>query len=564
MSQHSSRISAITKANVSSFRLNRISAALIAGALLGLGATHAYAEIGPYTQQQRAIDAYKIRKNAAKASQVKTPVAHPDNGDEALYPSRFNSYSKGLPHDALGVVVPTAYDALIKALQTGLNADFEAIPTGVPNGSKQRDPQASYAYFLAGQDTWAFTMPAAPAFSSVQQASESIEVLWQALVRDVNFADYASNPLTQQAAADLSHFSDFRGPKAGGQVTTGTLFRGIAPGELNGPYLSQFLWRSVPYGALNITQRYTVPVANNDHLTNYNEWLAIQNGASPSGITSTVNDTSPRYLRNNRDLAQYVLRDFNAQAYINAALIINSFGSGVYADSNPLNNSVTQGREPMWGINHTLDMVSHMAVMSQSVAWYQKYLVHRRARPEVFFGRVHNHLTGAANYPINPELFTSPALNLAYAKSFNTSYLLPMATSSGSPLHPSYPAGHATMAGAAVTILKAFFNGAYVIPNPVQASADGLSLVPYSGPALTIEGELNKLATNISIGRDAAGVHFRSDGDNGLALGEAMAISVLSDFVNTYHEDFPGFTFNKFDGTSVTISKRYYPYSYDD
>jgi hypothetical protein len=76
-------------------------------------------------------------------------------------------------------------------------------------------------------------------------------------------------------------------------------------------------------------------------------------------------------------------------------------------------------------------------------------------------------------------------------------------------------------------VLKAFFKGSYVIPSPVQATDDGLSLVAYSGPALTIEGELNKLATNISIGRDAAGVHYRSDGDPGLALGEALAISVL-------------------------------------
>lgn len=112
------------------------------------------------------------------------------------------------------------------------------------------------------------------------------------------------------------------------------------------------------------------------------------------------------------------------------------------------------------------------------------------------------------------------------------------------------------VAVAAVTILKAYFNDSFVIPNPVVPNADGTALIPYSGPAPTIEGELNKLATNIAIGRDAAGVHFRSDGDDGLALGEEMAISLLSDYINTYHEDHPGFTFNKFDGTSVTISKR--------
>lgn len=553
MSQHNGRIFITRKSSSHTLKRNRLGAALVASALLGLGATNSFAEIGPYTQQQRAIEAFQIRIDAAKARIQKDSPEQPDNGDEALYLTRINSYSKGLPHDALGVVTPSAYDALIKALSTGLNADFEAIPTGVPNGSKQRNPQASYAYFMEGQDPWSFSMPAAPAFSSPQQASESIEVLWHALTRDVHFSDYANNALTQQAATDLTRFSDFRGPKSGGQVTPGTLFRGITPGELNGPYLSQFLWRPVPFGAMTMTQRYTVPVPVTNHMIHYNEWLAIQNGAAPSGITLVVNDSTTRFLRNNRDLARYVLRDFNSQSYMNAALIINSFGSEVYADSNPIKNSLTQAREPMWGVNHVLDSISRIAVISQSVAWYQKFLVHRRARPEVFFGRVHNHLTGAADYPINAELFSSPALGLTYTQ--NSSYLLPMASPTGSPLHPSYPAGHATMAGAAVTVLKAFFKGSFVIPSPVQASADGLSLVPYNGPALTIEGELNKLATNIAIGRDAAGVHFRSDGDDGLVLGEAMAISVLRDLVNTYHEDFTGFTFNKLDGTSVTISK---------
>lgn len=536
------------------FQLKQISVALAASAIFSFSVTNAFAEIGPLTQQKRAEKAYEIRKDAAESSQVMKFLKHPDNGDEARYSARFNNYTKGLPHDALGVVAPSAYRALLNALSSGLNADFEAIPQGVANGAKQRNPQAAYAFFMEGQDPWSFSMPAAPAFSSAQQASESIEVLWQALTRDVPFSQYASHGLTHQAAADLSRFSDFRGPKASSAVTTGTLFRGITPGELNGPYLSQFLWKAVPFGAMTITQQYNVPVAGNNHLTNYNEWLAIQNGASPSGITALNRDPTSRYLRNNRDLSQYVLRDFNSQPYMNAALIINSFGAGVYADSNPLNNTVTQTREPMWGINHALDMVSRVAVISQSTAWYQKWLVHRRARPEVFFGRVHNHLSGVATYPIHPELLSSPALALSFAQ--NGTYLLSMATPSGSPLHPSYPAGHATMAGAAATILKAFFKGSFVIPSPVQASDDGLSLLAYSGPALTIEGELNKLASNISIGRDAAGVHFRSDSDPGLVLGESMAISVLRDLVNTYHEDFPGFTFNKFDGTSVSIVKR--------
>ena len=102
---------------------------------------------------------------------------------------------------------------------------------------------------------------------------------------------------------------------------------------------------------------------------------------------------------------------------------------------------------------------------------------------------------------------------------------------------------------------QAFFNGDFVISNPVMPNEDGTGLLPYTGPALTIEGELNKLASNISLGRDVAGVHFRTDGDLGMALGEEYAITVLAELVRTYNEDFAGWTFNKFDGTPVLVSK---------
>src|SRR5258706_11515936 len=99
------------------------------------------------------------------------------------------------------------------------------------------------------------------------------------------------------------------------------------------------------------------------------------------------------------------------------------------------------------------------------------------------------------------------------------SYLLPMAFPEGSPLHPSYGAGHATVAGACVTILKAWFDESFIIPNPAQATPDGLSLVPYTGQLLTVGGELNKLAFNVAVGRNMAGIHWRSDAAASLRLG---------------------------------------------
>ncbi len=163
---------------------------------------------------------------------------------------------------------------------------------------------------------------------------------------------------------------------------------------------------------------------------------------------------------------------------------------------------------------------------------------------------MHHQKTGAASYPIHTKLLNS----LAAQEVFNRygTYLLPMAYPEGCPTHPAYPAGHAVIAGACSTVLKAFFKDSFEIPNPVVANDDGLALVPYNG-TLTVGGELNKLAANIAIARDAAGVHWRSDGIEGLKLGEQVAISLLRDYQKSTNENFNGFSLSKFDGGTIII-----------
>jgi hypothetical protein len=104
--------------------------------------------------------------------------------------------------------------------------------------------------------------------------------------------------------------------------------------------------------------------------------------------------------------------------------------------------------------------------------------------------------------------------------------------------------------------VKAFFDETWVVPNPVMASNDGLSLVPYPGSdagLITLGGEMNKIAANVAVGRNHAGVHWRSDYAESLLLGEAIAISILRDGRKCYNETFNGFTFTKFDGTQITV-----------
>jgi hypothetical protein len=129
-----------------------------------------------------------------------------------------------------------------------------------------------------------------------------------------------------------------------------------------------------------------------------------------------------------------------------------------------------------------------------------------------------------------------------------------MAFPEGSPTHPSYGAGHASVAGACVTILKAVFDENAVIDNPVQPSADGTTLVPYTGgDTLTVGGELNKLAGNIGCARNFGCVHWRSDNAVSYRLGEEFAIQYLRDLANTALEPFNGYSLTTFDGEKITI-----------
>src|SRR5262249_32257294 len=149
------------------------------------------------------------------------------------------------------------------------------------------------------------------------------------------------------------------------------------------------------------------------------------------------------------------------------------------------------------------------------------------------------------------DLFRSQALDQLLSK-FG-SYLLPMAFPEGSPLHTSYGSGHSTVAGACVTVLKAWFDESAIIPKPVVPNSDGSGLIPYEGPDLTVGGELNKIASNIAQGRNIAGVHWRSDATEAIKLGEAVAISVLREHKPTFREPFQGFTLTKLDGALITI-----------
>lgn len=521
-------------------------------------------EIGPLDQTDRLKEAFDIRVNAAQNNFDLTDVQHVCNGDEEFYADRIGSYTKALPHNQLGEVDQQAYDQMINALSSGNNEDFENIPLGAD--IKLKNPFGGLAFDLVGFDSHQSLIPAPPAFGSAEAAGEMVELYWMSLARDIHFQSYDNSTLIDDAVEDLNSLSDFRGPRQNGLVTPSTIFRADIPGVLQGPFLSQFILKDVPAGP-KLQEHKIRTLLPADYVTDYSEWLDIQNGAlTQTAISPSAYDDAAKYIRNGRDLAEDVHWDWPAQEAINALLIIFSLRGrspqevflaniGVpYDQGNPYNNSATQAGFVTFHIVDAVRLVTEAMNLALKAAWYQKWFVHRRLRPEEFGGRVHNNFTGSTEYPIHEDVFNSTVLDRIF--DLYGTYLLPQAYPEGGPCHPAYPSGHATWGGATATVLKAFFDESAVVPDPVVSSSDGTELIPYSEPgadSLTVGGELNKLAWNIAMGRNYAGIHWRTDATMGLALGEQVGISVLKDLKATYAEDFDGFNLTGFDGTPITI-----------
>ncbi|HEX6042577.1 vanadium-dependent haloperoxidase [Longimicrobium sp.] len=553
--------------------------------------------------EERRRSARDVRVEAAELAAARPHDEHVNNNDEVNYAGRpfIGSYSKSLGHDELGDPDPASYATLLRALQSEDPADFEEIILGSPTAKKLTNPQAGLAFDVEGPDAQERTIPPAPRFDSEQTAHEMGELYWMAVLRDLPFVYYGSDGTATAAITSLN--GEF--PRFGGTVpvTVQNLFRGIYPGEQVGPYVSQFLLKGnvdprkpagqgrdatdgfISYGSRVIDQRLFPATSGVDHLTSFATWLDVQNGADRRGMETF--DTTSRFILNLRAGATFVHFDQVLDAFYNAAWILMSEPTGnqlavltpgtgrpqvdlefpknagnPYDPPGTATDSRTQVGFATFGPTHLLQALAEVMGRALRAVWWQKWGVHRRLRPEEYGGRVHNHVTGARSYPLHTSIVTSlqsgglaPHFGQA-GEQFPGTYLLPQAYPEGAPTHPAYGAGHATGSGAMVTLLKAFFDESAPIENPVQSDVTGNALVAYTGAdagQMTVGGELNKLAGNIAIFRNAAGVHWRSDYTESLPFGEAIAIGLLQEMSLGFNEDDAYFQLTKFDGQTIRI-----------
>ncbi len=527
-----------------------------------------------YSESNRSSNAFNYRKQEAQAEKV-SPAVAADNGDFALYTDHSGTWSKTLQHDNLGIVNATSFNSFVTALTNGDFADFQNILVGNPggtNGNAQLNgPQTALAFDLEGLDSHATVIDPAPTTASAQTADEQVEHYWAAMLRDVNFTDYGSNATAAAAANELNGLTYIKSTSNNEYpfpVTPQNLFRGrivAGDGNVQGPYLSQFLLHPTTFGALPLSMMFKVFAPNQNFMTSVAEYINVENGFPPSG--SLQFDPTPRFLRNGRDMASYTHVDVLHQTYFLAFLLLLQLN----APLNPGNPYIGSKTEHGFGTLDGADCsatLPEVATRALKAAWFHKWIVNLRQRPEDYGALVHARLTNRSPLPQAASHLHADVLNSqAVAKTFSQfgTYLLPQAFPEGAPTHPCYPTGHGTVAGACITVLKYFFDGSQKIQpllqragtDVMQPSEDGLSLVPYTGADaanLTINGELSKLAFNISFGHGIhAGIHFRSSSRASILLGEQVGISVLNDRTPGYNEPF-NISITKLDGTTQTFS----------
>jgi hypothetical protein len=539
-----------------------------------------------------------------------------DNGDEALYTDKSGTYTKGILQTGIGLVDLEAYKTFKTALSTGDPADFENITVGGSGMGfhTQNGPQGGLAFNLDCLDSAQFTKPPAPAVASEDYAAELVELYWASLLRDVAFTGYPTDPTAIAAADELSKpaLSCYKGPRdpTTGKVTPELLFRGGFGADPNafkdetvGPYISQFLLQSTYLGAprppaagmpqpaagLPIDQRYitfkaTTSSENNDFMLDKDEFQKVQNGIDTGRKLQPVLDGSgpsarpkPLYLHDGRGLASLTHADVLYQEFLLAYLLLDSLGVP-FNPGNPYGGSAgktgKQNGFNTFGGPDIASTLAHVANEALNVVWYQKWYVHLRHRPESGGALVNDNLSHLnvteASGDLSSTVLTSNAVSQSHTK--NNSYFLSQAFPEGSPYHPAYPTGHGTVAGACITALKFFYDAdrdwktatnnnkpQEPDPGPPGGPNPWTTLRNYGGSdvdKLTVNGELHKLAHNVSFGHGIhAGIHWRSDTDTSIQLGEAVALSILQDRAHTYNEKFT-VKLRKVDGSIATITNQ--------
>ena len=425
------------------------------------------------------------------------------------------------------------------------------------------------SFWIKGIDTQVLSLPEANRVDSVAHVADMMEVYEMSLLRDTSFADIQQEggPSVERALRVMNNYrrlGAFSGPVNfhTGTITGKELFRGIGRDETVGPYVSQFLLLPYELNGIPTQQRYPLE-GDVPETVDFSYFVQMQRGR----VHGSPNRTGEmRFLATGRGLGSYAHNDPMYFAYLIAMYIATQRGFAMQHQGDDVSSAWTDQGSP-----DALSSLADVALGSLRVAWFSKFNKFLQIRPEVMGARIEAILTDILQGEVTDRIRQhlepgQDTLDAVRAKNGNSTYFLMGMYPEGSPTHPSLPAGHAVLAGAAITILKAFLkthqpDGAPLPwPETPIHSVDGLHTSEYlesDKSNMTITGELNKLGSNIAMGRNFGAVHYRADGDKGIQLGEDFAIKYLQCKLKEYSSTYRGlssFTLETVKGDLIRIA----------
>lgn len=479
-------------------------------------------------------EAYVDRMWMAEANQEldvgKSSYTESYEDNEGKYPisqSKVVGAHKGFDHNELGELTTEGVNAGLdnyKKWVCGLvTTDIIKMATEVKGfngtGVAQVGPVNGMSGNLFGPSNTSFPLLKHYREFSNEGSAEFAELYLRNLTLDIAFTDYAAKIIDEQSNLFLAkkiletpkmkeHF--LQSPASGHIYTDKNIFRGNNSGADKGGHISQFLLANINAGAANGTpsswtfvQKYNSPKPLNKTSSavswGFTSGQAASllngqsteqyNGGGSTVITSSA-DTERTFIHSGRTMGAFVTDEPRSQATYNASLMLSNWGVQfnpglvVYLNENgqQVIRDTNANRTAATG-NIYAPFVGNMAHMN---AYYWKYMVARRVRPEAMGLYLHNQMTCVKDYgfpswfanlngelalmwsavktdnkniaeryganilPTPPKLSPDPRTTPSY--NYHTQNI------SGAPRHPCYPSGHSAAIGGGMTLLKFVYN----------------------------------------------------------------------------------------------------------
>jgi hypothetical protein len=535
---------------------------------------------------------YLINRELNRVNYQESSFIIPIVDNSQFTPNYQGLFSKAFGHTGPSMMPVNQPDQSIYSIF--INAIYNKDKLQVYNTNNTRkglvDTYCIFDTNLFGVYKSTFSIPTAPTYESEKSGAELCELYAISLLRDTQAYLFDSvfpypNPTAQNYIENILSYlninnikNNLDAPLQLGNITKETFFRGNTTGDLIGPYVSQFFYYPNYYGVFIYNQIYST-YANtqlntfdqttfwskypnssftflNDFMKTESNFVNIWNGNptletfDPSGIDPS------KYISTFRDMGMYIYRDQVWQPFYTVATILlnspnnSSFGVPIgFHYGNRLGTKFIN-----LGPHDLYSLLAKCLKLVMDSTWLWKWS-QLKLRPEEMAYQVHLQKKYGIGIPVNNNLMNNPVL-VDISNNNNGNYLLPQIYRVGSPAHPSYPSGHACIAGAMSTILKAWFNCDSSMNVYISKGASTLEYYIDGSYQLNIGNELDKFASNCGIFRNVAGIHYRSDAYGGLEIGEKVAISLLKDWTQKYYSDVI-FRFKLRNGTPWEISKNF-------